>query len=139
MQEDEIAHIRDELKKGFATHDGPFVKELDNTLQMLGVSRQQYFGGVFVGNHVHKSLQARILTKDKNSTLYTGSHEFQISSIEALCGSMVATAQREIPSILSDVMATATMFRNILAQFGHCHELYDSNYINEYNASQLGR
>jgi len=52
---------------------------------------------------------------------------------------MVATAQREIPSILSDVMVTATTFRSILAQFGRCHELYDGNYINEYNASQLGR
>ncbi|KAL5518221.1 hypothetical protein EMCRGX_G003912 [Ephydatia muelleri] len=60
-----------------------------------------------------------------------------ISSIEALCGAMVATALREIPSILSDVMATATTFRSILAQFGRCHELYDGNYINEYNASQL--
>eukprot|EP00731_Ephydatia_muelleri_P021065 Em0013g792a len=115
--EDEIAHITDELSKGFATHEGPFVKELDSTLQMLGVTRQQYFGGVFVGNHVHKSLQ--------------------ISSIEALCGAMVATALREIPSILSDVMVTATTFRSILSQFGRCHELYDGNYINEYNASQL--
>eukprot|EP00731_Ephydatia_muelleri_P007500 Em0003g1748a len=61
-----------------------------------------------------------------------------ISSIEALCGAMVATALREIPSILSDVMVTATTFRSILAQFGRCHELYDGNYINEYNASQLG-
>eukprot|EP00731_Ephydatia_muelleri_P007490 Em0003g1738a len=60
-----------------------------------------------------------------------------ISSIEALCGAMVATALREIPSILSDVMVTATTFRSILAQFGRCHELYDGNYINEYNASQL--
>ncbi|KAL5474487.1 hypothetical protein EMCRGX_G026440 [Ephydatia muelleri] len=50
---------------------------------------------------------------------------------------MVATALREIPSILSDVMVTATTFRSILAQFGRCHELYDGNYINEYNASQL--
>ena len=85
---------------------------------MLGVSRQQYLGRAFVGNHVHKSLQETILTQIQISTLYTGTHQLQISSIEALRGSMVATAQREIPSILSDVMATATIFRNILAQFG---------------------
>jgi hypothetical protein len=143
LQEDEIAHITDELNKGFATHEGPFVKELDSTLQMLGVTRQQYFGGVFVGNHVHKSLQARILIKIRTITpcMYYRilMHQFYISSIEALCGAMAATAQREIPSILSDVMATATTLRSILAQFGSCHELYDGNYINEYNASQLGR
>ena len=41
-------------------HDGPFVKGLDKALQSFKVQRQQYFGGVFVGNHIHKTLQVRI-------------------------------------------------------------------------------
>ena len=29
----------------------------------FGVHRQQYFGGTFVGNHIHKALQVRIVIK----------------------------------------------------------------------------
>ena len=43
--------------KEFAYHDGPFVKKLDEALHSFNVHRQQYFGGVFVGNHIHKTLQ----------------------------------------------------------------------------------
>lgn len=35
------------------------MKALDDALKTLGVCRQQYFGGVLVGNHVHKSLQVK--------------------------------------------------------------------------------
>eukprot|EP00731_Ephydatia_muelleri_P031478 Em0022g992a len=44
--------------KEFALHDGPFVKGLDEALQSFKV---QYFGGVFVGNHIHKTLQVIII------------------------------------------------------------------------------
>ncbi|KAL5479168.1 hypothetical protein EMCRGX_G022658 [Ephydatia muelleri] len=46
--------------KEFALHDGPFVKGLDEALQSFKVQWQQYFGGVFVGNHIHKTLQLGI-------------------------------------------------------------------------------
>ena len=45
------------VKKGFSVKEGPFVKKLDSALQSIGVHRQQYFGGAFVGNHVHKALK----------------------------------------------------------------------------------
>lgn len=32
------------------------MKALDDALQSFGVKRQAYFGGTFVGNHIHKSL-----------------------------------------------------------------------------------
>eukprot|EP00731_Ephydatia_muelleri_P022157 Em0014g748a len=47
--------------KESALHDGPFVKGLDEALQSFKVQRQQYFGGVFVGNHIHKTLQVIII------------------------------------------------------------------------------
>ena len=43
--------------KGFSVKEGPFIKELGSTLQSIGVHRQQYFGGAFIGNHVHKALK----------------------------------------------------------------------------------
>ena len=45
------------LKKGFNEKEGPFVKRLDSALQEIGVQCQQYFGGAFIGNHVHKALK----------------------------------------------------------------------------------
>eukprot|EP00731_Ephydatia_muelleri_P015605 Em0009g29a len=51
--------------KEFALHDGPFVKGLDEALQSFKVvqqqQQQQYFGSMFVGNHIHKTLQVRII------------------------------------------------------------------------------
>ena len=50
--------------KEFALHDGTFVKGLHEALQSFKVQQQQqqqYFDGVFVGNHIHKTLQVRII------------------------------------------------------------------------------
>ncbi|KAL5517788.1 hypothetical protein EMCRGX_G003404 [Ephydatia muelleri] len=52
----EIAKTTKVTSKEFSLHDDPFVKGLDEALQSFKVQRQQYFGGVFVGNHIHKTL-----------------------------------------------------------------------------------
>ena len=43
--------------KKFPRSDGPFVKCLDSTLSSFHVQRQAYYGGTFVGNHVHSCLK----------------------------------------------------------------------------------
>ncbi|KAL5479309.1 hypothetical protein EMCRGX_G022812 [Ephydatia muelleri] len=63
----EIAKTTKVTSKEFALHDDPFVKGLDEALQSFKVQRQQYFGGVFVGNHIHKTLQN---LADTLATLY---------------------------------------------------------------------
>ena len=45
------------VKRGYSEKEGPFVKAIDTALQSFGVQRQQYFGGAFIGNHVHKALK----------------------------------------------------------------------------------
>ena len=60
IQDDEIAAITKVVQNGFSMHDGPFVKGLDAALQSFHVHRQQYFGGAFIGNHIHKTLQVHI-------------------------------------------------------------------------------
>eukprot|EP00731_Ephydatia_muelleri_P000913 Em0001g913a len=57
----EIAKTTKVTSKEFALHDGPFVKGLDEALRSFKVQREQYFGGVFVGNHNHKTLQVIII------------------------------------------------------------------------------
>ena len=52
-----VAKSKAIVEKGFSKKEGPFVKALDDALQSVGVHRQQYFGGAFVGNHVHKALK----------------------------------------------------------------------------------
>ena len=47
------------VRRGYSEKEGPFVKTLDNALQSFGVQRQQYFGGAFIGNHVHKALKVK--------------------------------------------------------------------------------
>ncbi len=45
------------ISNGFPQTQGPFVKALDDALKGFRVYRQAYYGGTFVGNHVHKALQ----------------------------------------------------------------------------------
>ena len=52
-----IADVNLKLEKGFAVSEGPFVKGVEAALS--SVQRQQYHGGAFIGNHVHKSLQVK--------------------------------------------------------------------------------
>ena len=44
-------------EEGVEWKAGPFVKRFDSALQEIGVQCQQYFGGAFIGNHVHKALK----------------------------------------------------------------------------------
>jgi len=48
------------LSKGFAAQDGLFVKALDTALASFNVERQAYYGGAFIGNHVHKCLKVQL-------------------------------------------------------------------------------
>ena len=52
-QKEEITNSTKVTDKEFA---GPFVKRLDEALQSFNIHRQQYLGGVLVGNHIHKTL-----------------------------------------------------------------------------------
>lgn len=51
----------EEVKKGFPNEEGPFVGCLDLALQSFNVHRQAYYGGTFVGNHIHRSLKVHVL------------------------------------------------------------------------------
>ena len=48
---------RERVKKGFPPEEGCFVHALDEALSSFNVQRQAYYGGTFVGNHVHRTLQ----------------------------------------------------------------------------------
>ena len=46
-----------QLGQLFPVEDGPCVLGLEEALAEIGVDRQAYYSGTFVGNHVHKCCQ----------------------------------------------------------------------------------
>eukprot|EP00731_Ephydatia_muelleri_P004888 Em0002g1064a len=63
------------------------VKELDSALQSIGIHRQQYFGGAFIGNHVHKALK--------------------LANIQTLCKSLAQTALKKLSNRSTEAKHTA--------------------------------
>ena len=77
------------VDKKFNRSDGPFVKNLDLTLASFHVQRQAYYGGTFVGNHVHSCLKvcSHQCTVSIKLTNYTFT---QTNHIDILCNSVPA-------------------------------------------------
>ena len=62
--------MSERLSSGFSTSDGVFVKALDTALRSFNVERQAYYGGTFIGNHVHSALEVTILTANNFLSKY---------------------------------------------------------------------
>eukprot|EP00731_Ephydatia_muelleri_P012320 Em0006g1214a len=99
------------VKKGFSEKEGPFVKQLDSALQLIGVQHQQYFGGAFVGNHVHKALK--------------------LPNVKTLCTAISQMAQEKLPHRSGEVAENMKNFINLFSLFGKCHNISDQNFIDE--------
>ena len=54
MLDGEIDRLKTQIEKGFKLEEGPFIKGLNQTLKSFHVQREAYYGGTFIGNHVHK-------------------------------------------------------------------------------------
>ena len=116
------------VKKGFSEKEGPFVKQLDSALQLIGVQRQQYFGGAFVGNHVHKALKVHILC-----FMQTINHEniFQLPNVKTLCTAISQMAQEKLPHRSGEVAENMKNFINLFSLFGKCHNISDQNVVKQ--------
>ena len=97
-----IADVNLKLEKGFAVSEGPFVKGVEAALQSLNVQRQQYHGGAFIGNHVHKSLQGK---RNKCNILYIILIPFQDQHTHTLCTSLIDTALKHSPQLVEEATA----------------------------------
>eukprot|EP00731_Ephydatia_muelleri_P022772 Em0015g355a len=117
--EAKIAASTRAVKKGFLFNEGPFVKELDKALQGFGVHRQQYFGGAFVGNHVHAALK--------------------VSNINKWLTSILCAARANLPHKAEMVENETVKFLNVFTLFAKCHAIYDNNFIDETNVEKLGQ
>ena len=120
------------LQKGFPLKDGPFFNQLDVALQSFNVERQSYYGGVFIGNHVHAQDIAGTLVyiSVKGPTLYHCANVLctQPKNIKTLCNSLAKVVVNAEPSLTADILKTSDTFQNILEMFATCHKLYDSSF-----------
>eukprot|EP00731_Ephydatia_muelleri_P010227 Em0005g813a len=107
------------VQKGFSEKEGPFVKQLDRALQLIGVQCQQYFGGAFVGNHVHKALK--------------------LPNVKTLCTAISQMAQEKLPHRSGEVAENMKNFINLFSLFGKCHNISDQNFIDEPQIHALGQ
>ena len=67
MKENHITAIRNTVIKGFNIDEGPCIKSIQMCLNDIGVCHQRYYGGIFVGNHVHAMLK---VYNSANSNIY---------------------------------------------------------------------
>ena len=92
------------------------------------MQRQQYFGGAFVGNQVHKALKVHILC-----FMQTINHEniFQLPNVKTLCKAISQMAQEKPPHRSGEVAENMKNFINLFSLFGKCHNISDQNFIDE--------
>eukprot|EP00731_Ephydatia_muelleri_P036352 Em0240g5a len=111
MHSDQECKALPQLKRSFPEKEGPFVKQLDSALQLIGVQRQQYFGGAFVGNHVHKALK--------------------LPNVKTLCTAISQMAQEKLPHRSGEVAENTKNFINLFSLFGKCHNISDQNVVKQ--------
>ncbi len=108
-----------------------FVKALDRALASFNVQRQAYYGGTFVGNHVHRCLKVSVnCTQITTSIIYVPiAHNFQQKpqNNETLCSTVTDVAEQHAASLLPAARAVAVRFRQVFTLFESCHCIYDSS------------
>ena len=119
------------------------MKALDSALASFNVQRQAYYGGTFVGNHVHRCLKVCTLSvyKLKGVCLPNSvpSH-FKPDNSEKLCSAVTDVAQQHAPTHLPAAQTVADKFRRVFNLFGACHSIYDSaKLLEETTVDDLGK
>ena len=107
--------------------EGPFVKCLDTALRGFAVERQTYYGGTFVGNHVHRTLKIslviKIHTKQTLLIILAAKHPNTLQC-SPYCG------KNTLYSYWRD------KFEPLFTLFAWCHSLYNAS--SPVNLEELG-
>ena len=93
----------------FNAEDGPCAQALHQALEDIGVQRQPYYSGTFVGNHVHKCLQVQCSKNiHKNNTIRNHALFFRmttfirfVAALRRLCLSQFSMRLRNCPLCLT--------------------------------------
>ena len=106
--------------------EGPFVRSLDKALGTMNVHRQAYYGGTFIGNHVHKCLKLsnyNIITINQNLlTIFRP----QPQNVHALCTAPVVLAQQTCPALTATAQSICVKQEKVMGLFSDCHQMYNT-------------
>ena len=87
--------------------DGPCMLGFEAVLQKHHICRQQYHGGAFVGNHVHRALQVDVIT--------------ELTSVPKC---VVENLHVENADVKEEATTLASRYNTLFSQFGACREIY---------------
>eukprot|EP00117_Sycon_ciliatum_P000806 scpid26705/ scgid6721/ E3 ubiquitin-protein ligase NRDP1; RING finger protein 41 len=108
--------------------DGPCLSSYDDTLQTVNIKRQQYHGGTFVGNHVHRMLSP---DKDGNFALV---HKLVQAPSKAL-EKYELGADHPVTDMAASLAARYTA---LFTTFAKCRAVYNlASAVNEDQLHQL--
>ena len=127
------------VKKKFSRSDGPFVKSLDRVLSSFHVERQAYYGGTFVGNHVHSCLKVSIEVGLLMFTFFRcvyRTYTYQANHIN-MCDSVPALALLQCPSLVTRAQQIAKRHQKALVLFSNCHNKYENIYVDVNEVDKL--
>lgn len=108
--------------------EGPFVRSLDKALGVMNVHRQAYYGGTFIGNHVHKCLKVSNYNHTQIITIkiYEPFFHLQPENIHALCIAPLIFAQQSCPALTATAHSICKKHEKVMALFSDCHQMYNS-------------
>ena len=84
--------------------NGPCESSVEPMLQKNNIQRQKYFGGAFIGNHIHHALQPK--------TTHAISH-CHINVVSQRC-----------PDLLLDALLVADRYSKIMTLYNDCREIF---------------
>ena len=114
-----LTTLQEEVSNRATVKDGPCVLSYERVLQRYHVCRQQYHGGAFVGNHVHRILQ----------------HVDDLVDAPRL---IIASHFPDECSISAHANTLASRYRDLFIQFSSCRKIYmSSSLISEEQLDQL--
>ena len=128
------------VKEPFLVGEGPCVQTLDRALGDIGIERQAYYGGTFVGNHVHKCCKVHNYTMVcEKFPIIPHLHVLsQDENIIHICQSIVNKTQVLCPPVTDDAVVICDCFITASRLFGRCHNIYSTADSMEDEIIQLG-
>ena len=90
---------------------GPCEAAVEPVLQANSIQRQKYFGGAFIGNHIHHALQRK--------------------TTHAICHCHVEVISQRCPDLLYDALLIADRYNKLMTLYADCRDIFSrSNAVN---------
>ena len=97
--------MADKLEKVTIKH-GPCESTVEPVLQQNNIQRQKYFGGAFIGNHVHHALQPAV------------THQLSYAHVELVSS--------HCPKLLPSALLVAERYDKLMTEYAECRAIFST-------------